>query len=101
MGDQGTCPTGLDHLDVVVEEHDRVVLGFEEALVHGNGEVPGLAALDDAEPAAFEVNWIAVEFIADDELVEVTPHAIRIRKRILNESDRKRLSRAKAAAEAT
>lgn len=41
----------------------------------------------------------ALEFIDDDELVEVTPTAIRIRKRVLNESDRKRLSRAKAAAE--
>jgi GTP-binding protein len=32
----------------------------------------------------------AIEFIADDELVEVTPSAIRIRKRLLNESDRRR-----------
>jgi GTP-binding protein len=39
----------------------------------------------------------AVEFIADDELVEVTPASIRIRKRILKESDRKRASRSDAA----
>ena len=32
----------------------------------------------------------AIEFIADDELVEVTPTAIRIRKRILPEQDRRR-----------
>jgi GTP-binding protein len=32
----------------------------------------------------------AIEFIADDELVEVTPKAIRIRKRQLQESDRRR-----------
>jgi GTP-binding protein len=32
----------------------------------------------------------AVEFIADDELVEVTPVSIRIRKRFLKETDRKR-----------
>ena len=32
----------------------------------------------------------AIEWIADDELVEVTPGAIRIRKRFLTESDRKR-----------
>jgi GTP-binding protein len=32
----------------------------------------------------------AIEFIADDELVEVTPENIRIRKRILAESDRRR-----------
>ena len=31
-----------------------------------------------------------IEWIADDELVEVTPNAIRIRKRFLTESDRKR-----------
>jgi GTP-binding protein len=35
----------------------------------------------------------AVEFIADDELVEVTPKSIRIRKRHLTENDRKRNSR--------
>jgi GTP-binding protein len=42
----------------------------------------------------------AVEFIADDELVEVTPSSIRIRKRFLKEQDRKRASRAEAAATA-
>jgi len=36
----------------------------------------------------------AVEFISDDELVEVTPQSIRIRKRYLTENDRKRNSRA-------
>ena len=35
----------------------------------------------------------AVEFIADDELVEVTPKSIRIRKRMLLEHERKRASR--------
>jgi len=35
----------------------------------------------------------AVEFIADDELVEVTPKSIRIRKRFLSEHDRKRAQR--------
>jgi GTP-binding protein len=35
----------------------------------------------------------AVEFIADDELVEVTPKSIRLRKRHLKEHDRKRASR--------
>jgi GTP-binding protein len=40
----------------------------------------------------------AVEFIADDELVEVTPVSIRIRKRFLKETDRKRTSRQGAAA---
>ena len=39
----------------------------------------------------------AVEFIADDELVEVTPLSIRIRKRFLKDTDRKRSSRSDAA----
>ncbi|MDH3469865.1 MAG: translational GTPase TypA [Acidimicrobiia bacterium] len=34
---------------------------------------------------------LAIEWIADDELVEVTPGAIRVRKRRLSESERKRL----------
>ncbi|HCX00484.1 MAG TPA: translational GTPase TypA, partial [Pantoea sp.] len=35
----------------------------------------------------------AIEFIDDDELVEVTPQSVRIRKRHLTENDRKRASR--------
>ena len=39
----------------------------------------------------------AMEFIADDELVEVTPENIRLRKRHLTENERKRHSRGSAA----
>ncbi len=35
----------------------------------------------------------AIEWIADDELVEVTPSCIRVRKRVLKEQDRRRLSK--------
>jgi GTP-binding protein len=38
----------------------------------------------------------ALEFIDDDELVEVTPASIRLRKKVLTESDRKRASRLQA-----
>jgi GTP-binding protein len=38
----------------------------------------------------------ALEFIDDDELVEVTPNHIRLRKKILREADRKRAGRSKA-----
>ncbi|MGC9386356.1 MAG: translational GTPase TypA [Hydrogenovibrio sp.] len=38
----------------------------------------------------------ALEFIDDDELVEVTPHNIRIRKKLLTENERKRAGRSKA-----
>jgi GTP-binding protein len=40
----------------------------------------------------------AVEFIEDDELVEVTPKSIRLRKRYLSEHDRKRAAREERAA---
>lgn len=39
----------------------------------------------------------AIEFIADDELVEITPKNIRLRKRHLKETDRKRATKANAA----
>jgi GTP-binding protein len=39
----------------------------------------------------------AIAYIADDELVEVTPKAIRLRKRLLDANDRKRASRSAAA----
>ena len=40
----------------------------------------------------------ALEFIDDDELVEVTPSSIRLRKKHLKESDRRRASRLQASA---
>ena len=39
----------------------------------------------------------AIEFIADDELVEITPKSIRLRKRHLIEHERKRANKAEAA----
>ena len=38
----------------------------------------------------------AIEFIADNELVEITPKSIRLRKRHLSENDRKRAAKAEA-----
>ncbi len=40
---------------------------------------------------------MALEFIEDDELVEVTPDAVRLRKRLLGENDRKRAARTKVS----
>jgi len=37
---------------------------------------------------------LAVEFIDDDELIEITPQSIRIRKRFLRDSERRRAARA-------
>jgi GTP-binding protein len=35
----------------------------------------------------------ALEYIEDDELVEITPQSIRLRKMLLTESDRRRFNR--------
>ena len=55
------------------------------------------AGKDDAllltPPIALTLEY-AVEFIKEDELVEVTPQSIRLRKRFLKEHERKRASRA-------
>jgi len=47
-------------------------------------------------PILFDLEQ-ALEFIADDELVEITPTAIRVRKRFLKEGDRRREERLKSA----
>ena len=41
---------------------------------------------------------LAVEFIEDDELIEITPRSIRVRKRHLFEHERRRASRAEPRA---
>ena len=45
-----------------------------------------------APPLRFDLEQ-ALAFIADDELVEVTPQAVRLRKRMLKEADRRRIRR--------
>ena len=50
-------------------------------------------ALTLSPPVRFTLEQ-ALEFIEDDELVEVTPESIRLRKKLLSENERKRASRA-------
>ncbi|MEK6246251.1 MAG: translational GTPase TypA, partial [Pseudomonadota bacterium] len=52
-------------------------------------------AIDLVPPIGLTLEY-AVEFIADDELVEITPKSIRLRKRHLQEHDRRRADRAAA-----
>ncbi len=52
-------------------------------------------AVKIAPPKIFSLEE-ALEFIADDELVEITPDAIRIRKKILREAERLRAGKKKA-----
>ncbi len=58
-----------------------------------NFRVSGKEEAIKITPAIILTLEYAVEFIADDELVEITPKSIRIRKRHLKEHDRKRASR--------
>ena len=51
-------------------------------------------ALTLTPPIRFSLEQ-ALEFIDDDELVEVTPESVRIRKKLLTENERKRAGRAK------
>jgi GTP-binding protein len=52
-------------------------------------------AIDLTPPIGVTLEY-AVEFIGDDELVEITPRSIRLRKRHLEEHERKRAERAAA-----
>ena len=52
-------------------------------------------AIDLTPPIQLTLEY-AVEFIADDELAEITPKSIRLRKRFLKEHERKREARAAA-----
>ncbi|HZM37243.1 MAG TPA: translational GTPase TypA [Burkholderiales bacterium] len=52
-------------------------------------------AIDLTPPIGLTLEY-AVEFIGDDELAEITPRSIRLRKRFLRENERKRAERAAA-----
>jgi len=52
-------------------------------------------AIDLTPPIGLTLEY-AVEFIADDELVEITPKSIRLRKRFLKEHERRKADRAAA-----
>jgi GTP-binding protein len=58
-----------------------------------NFRVSGKEEAIKITPAIILTLEYAVQFIADDELVEITPKSIRVRKRYLKEHDRKRASR--------
>ena len=61
-------------------------------------EIVERVASDEAinlRPARDMTLETAIEWIADDELVEVTPSSVRVRKRYLSEPERRRLSKKK------
>ena len=58
----------------------------------GEGSVSSNADWYAEQKAQYHLEQ-AIEFIDDDELVEITPQSIRIRKKLLTETDRKRANR--------
>jgi GTP-binding protein len=58
-----------------------------------NMRASGSDAKATVKPAKIFSMEMALEFIEDDELVEITPAAVRMRKIWLKESDRKKLAR--------
>jgi len=81
---------------MVVGENSRdndLVVNIVKGKQHSNVRASGTDENIILEPARRFTLEQAIDFIADDELVEVTPKTIRLRKRLLGETDRKRASR--------
>ncbi|MAE61704.1 MAG: translational GTPase TypA [Planctomycetaceae bacterium] len=65
---------------------------------HTNIRAAGKDAAAQVRPVRRMSLEACLEYIQDDELVEITPKATRLRKRVLNESDRRRETRRAASA---
>ncbi len=90
-------PTEAVYNGMIVGEHSRendlevnVIKGKKLSNVRSSGADEAITL----EPAREITLEYALEFIRDDELVEVTPDAIRLRKRMLTSHERKRDRRA-------
>ena len=75
----------------------------EQVLARVAAEGPGFFDLDLLEQPTtpqpmLERSALMIEFINDDELVEVTPQSIRLRKSVLNPNERKKEERRKESA---
>ncbi len=80
------------------KENDLVV-NLTKAKKLGNQRSSGSEDAIRLTPPKIMTLEEALEFIADDELVEVTPKSIRLRKKILSDIDRRRSRRVKPGAE--
>jgi GTP-binding protein len=97
----------VDHNDVVYEgqivgEHCRdndIVVNTTKAKKLSNMRTTGSDENIILKPARKMTLEQALEYVEEDELVEVTPGAIRLRKVHLKENDRKKAGRSKAATE--
>jgi GTP-binding protein len=84
---------------MILAEHciDKdLVVNIQKAKQLTNVRASGTDRAMKIAPAQVKSLEEALEYIAADELVEITPHNIRMRKKLLTENDRKRFSRQKA-----
>ncbi len=100
LGDRRTFfikPTDQVYVGMIVGEHCRendieVNVAREKKLTNMRAASADKTVV--LKPPRAITLEIALEFIEDDELVVVTPEAIRLRKRVLTEADRRRAARA-------
>ncbi len=84
---------------MVLGEHciDKdLVVNIQKAKQLTNMRASGTDRAMKIAPAQVKSLEEALEYIASDELVEITPNNIRLRKKMLSETDRKRASRQKS-----
>ncbi len=99
LADRGTMfvkPGDQVYAGQVVGEHchdDDIQVNVCKAKKMTNIRAAGSDKTVVLKPPRILTLELALEFIEDDELVEVTPEAIRLRKRLLNEIDRRRANR--------
>ncbi len=87
----------------VVGEHCKdndIIANVTRNKKHSNVRASGSDDATRVRPAREMSLEACLEYIQEDELVEITPSAIRMRKRMLKESDRRRDSRAAKARDA-
>ncbi len=95
-------PTDEVYEGMIVGEHARendIVVNITEAKQLTNFRTTSKDAAEFLKPAWKPTVEQALEYVEADEYVEVTPTAVRIRKTMLKESDRKKADRGRAKAE--
>ncbi len=101
LGDRGTMfvsPGDQVYTGQIVGEHckdEDIIVNVCKGKKLTNVRSSGTDKAAAFKPARKMTMEMSLEFIEDDELVEVTPDAIRLRKRQLTENQRKRTQRGK------
>ena len=85
----GLALVGLDGRILSGNERMSQLLGIDHRDLPGFDITAALSVSVLSPPREVEIEW-ALEWLADDELLEVTPDALRLRKRVLPANQRKR-----------